>query len=293
MAFLSLFSKGKFMKIYIKKAVAITIATLIILGVIIFALLQRNYQLPFLGSPLKLDISLFNQTVTVIAQGERPFDFEALFRMRGQLLSAYGLTLLIVLWTTVASFVLGWFVFFGLRAKGKWLFIHYLFKGFHDFILAVPLIVFIIIFYYFIAPAYGLKDPFTIGILILSLYSSIYIYQVYEAAVAAIPKSQFESAKMLGMNTLDTYRHIIIPQMLRNAIPPLVGQLSGIIKNSALLSYVAISEFTNVVNQIKSNSFVIFESYAVLALGYLILTIPLIYLSTYIERRLRGEVHGA
>lgn len=281
------------MQKYFKKSIAIIAATVIIGLFIVYALLQQNYQLPFLGDPLKINIAIFNQSFQVVLQGNKPLDFQPLIQLRSQLLNGYGITLIIVFWTAVASFALGWIVFFGLRAKGFWLFVHYLFKAVHDFILAVPLIVFIIIFYYFIAPAYGLKDPFTIGIFILSIYSAVYIYQVYEAAVAAIPKSQFESAKMLGMSTFDTYRYIIIPQMLRNAIPPLVGQLSGIIKNSALLSYVAISEFTNVVNQIKANSFVIFESYVVLAIGYLILTIPLIYLSTYIERRLRGEGHGA
>lgn len=281
------------MQKYLKKSIAIIAATVIIGLFIIYALLQQNYQLPFLGNPLKINIAIFNQSFQVILQGNKPLDFQPLIQLQSQLINGYGMTLVIVFWTAIASFALGWLVFFGLRAKGFWLFIHYLFKAIHDFILAVPLIVFIIIFYYFIAPAYGLKDPFTIGILMLSIYSAIYIYQVYESAVAAIPKSQFESAKMLGMSTFDTYRYIIIPQMLRNAIPPLVGQLSGIIKNSALLSYVAISEFTNIVNQIKANSFVIFESYVVLAIGYLILTIPLIYLSTYIERRLRGEGHGA
>lgn len=281
------------MQNYFKKGVAIITAAAIVILFIVYALLQQNYQLPFLGGPLKVKVTIFNWAFPVILQGNKPLDFAPLAQLKTQLLSAYGMTLIIIFWTAIASFALGWIVFFGLRAKGFWLFIHYLFKAFHDFILAVPLIVFIIIFYYFIAPAYGLKDQFTIGILMLSLYSSVYIYQVYEAAVAAIPQSQFESAKMLGMNTFDTYRYIIIPQMFRNAIPPLVGQVSGIIKNSALLSYVAISEFTNVVNQIKANSFVIFESYVVLAVGYLILTIPLIYLSSYIERCLRGEINGA
>lgn len=278
---------------YLKKGVAISVATLIILLIIAFALLQQNYMIPFLGDPLKVDVALLNWNFPIVLQGNKPFDFEALIKMGSQIWSAYLVTLSIVFWTSICSFTLGWVVFFGLRAKGVWLFAHYVFKAFHDFILAVPLIVFIIIFYYFIAPAYGLKDPFAIGILMLALYSSVYIYQVYEAAVAAIPKSQFEGAKMLGMGTFETYRYVIIPQMLRNAIPPLVGQLSGIIKNSALLSYVAISEFTNVINQIKANSFVIFESYAVLAVGYLILTIPLIYIASYIEKRLRGETNGA
>lgn len=280
------------MRKYFNKGVALVVAAIIIVMFIVYALLQQNYHLPFLGDVKHLKISLFQWDFSFILQGEKPLDFGPLLQKADQLAGAYWMTLQIVFWTSIASVVLGWMLFFGLRAQGVWLFVRYLFKAFHDFILAVPLIVFIIIFYYFIAPAYGLKDAFVIGVLMLSLYSAVYIYQVYEATISAIPKSQFEGAKMLGMNTLETYRYIIIPQMLRNAIPPLVGQLSGIIKNSALLSYVAISEFTNVVNQIKANTFVIFESYIVLAIGYLILTIPLIYITSYIEKRLRGDGLG-
>lgn len=281
------------MRKYFNQGVALIVATSIIAIFIVYALLQQNYHIPFLGDVKHVQISLLQWDVSFILQGEKPLDFGPLLQKTDQLVSAYFMTLLIVFWTSIASVLLGWVLFFGLRAKGVWLFVRYLFKAFHDFILAVPLIVFIIIFYYFIAPAYGLKDAFIIGVFMLSLYSGVYIYQVYEATISAIPQSQFEGAKMLGMNTLETYRYIIIPQMLRNAIPPLVGQLSGIIKNSALLSYVAISEFTNVVNQIKANTFVIFESYIVLAIGYLILTIPLIYITSYIEKRLRGDGSGA
>lgn len=276
------------MKQYINKGIALILTLLIITLFIVYALLQQNYQIPFLGDSKQVVVSIFNWHFPVVLQGNKQLDFQPLMRLSQQLFQAYGMTLIIVFWTSLVSFGLGWILFFGLRANGGWLFVAYLLKAFHDFILAVPLIVFIIIFYYFIAPAYGLKDPFIIGVFMLSLYSGVYIYQVYESAIAAIPKSQFEGAKMLGMGMFDTYRYIIIPQMLRNAIPPLVGQLSGIIKNSALLSYVAISEFTNVVNQIKANSFVIFESYVVLAIGYLILTLPLIYIASAIEKRLRG-----
>lgn len=281
------------MKKYVNKGIAFVVAMMLIILFIGYALLQQNYQIPLLGEPKHVTISLFQWKTSFILQGKKPLNFQPLLQLQSQLFSAYMMTLVIVFWTSICSVIIGWVLFIGLRAKGGWLFVRYLFKAFHDFILAVPLIVFIIIFYYFIAPAYGMKDGFIIGVMMLSLYSGVYIYQVYEATIAGIPQSQFEGAKMLGMSTFETYRHIIIPQMLRNAMPPLVGQLSGIIKNSALLSYVAISEFTNVVNQIKANSFVIFESYIVLAIGYLVLTVPLIYLSSYIEKRLRGEQIGS
>lgn len=258
-----------------------------------YALYHSGYGVVGLQSLGNLKFSLLGNSVTINFAGTKGFAFSELIgKMQKQIIEGYVVTLQIVFMTIVASFILGWVIFAIMRIQSKFLlWLKYLLVGMRDFILAVPLLVLIIIFYYFIAPAFKLNDPFWIGVLILSIYSAIYIYQVYEASVNAIPTSQFEAAKMLGMNNFQTYRYIIIPQMLKSSIPPLVGQISNIIKNSALLSYVAISEFTNVINQIRANTFIIFESYIVLALGYLILTLPLIYIAKYIENQLnKGEL---
>lgn len=258
-----------------------------------YALYHSGYGIIGLQNLGNLKFSLLGNSVTINFAGTKGFAFSELIgKMQKQIIEGYVVTLQIVFMTIVASFILGWVIFAIMRIQSKFLlWLKYLLVGMRDFILAVPLLVLIIIFYYFIAPAFKLNDPFWIGVLILSIYSAIYIYQVYEASVNAIPTSQFEAAKMLGMNNFQTYRYIIIPQMLKSSIPPLVGQISNIIKNSALLSYVAISEFTNVINQIRANTFIIFESYIVLALGYLILTLPLIYIAKYIENQLnKGEL---
>lgn len=277
----------------VTKALSLLIAILVCYLFLGYALYHSGYGVVGLQGLGNLKFSLLGNSVTINFAGTKGFAFSELIgKMQKQIIEGYVVTLQIVFMTIVASFILGWVIFAIMRIQSKFLlWLKYLLVGMRDFILAVPLLVLIIIFYYFIAPAFKLNDPFWIGVLILSIYSAIYIYQVYEASVNAIPTSQFEAAKMLGMNNFQTYRYIIIPQMLKSSIPPLVGQISNIIKNSALLSYVAISEFTNVINQIRANTFIIFESYIVLALGYLILTLPLIYIAKYIENQLnKGEL---
>ncbi|MGL4589609.1 MAG: amino acid ABC transporter permease [Mycoplasmatales bacterium] len=274
----------------LQKISAIIITILIIALFTCATLARAGYENPLFGDVLAIKFAVGDLSMRIVLQGEKSFAFtELLAGARALIVSGYITTLSIVFWTAIVSVIFGWILFIAMRMSGWLLWIKYIAKLIHDFVLAIPLIVLIVIIYYFIAPTFNLHDPFFVGIYILSIYSSVYIYQVYEAAIQAIPVSQIEGAKMLGMTNFQTYRYIIIPQMLRFSLPPLVGQLSGIIKNSALLSYVAISEFTNVMNQLKASTFIVFESYVVLALGYLILTIPLVYLVKKYEQKLRGE----
>lgn len=254
-----------------KKTIHIAIATILILALTFFVLVQNGYTIPLLHDG-------------------KPFRFETLFSQYSSLIrSGYLKTLIICFFTIIFSFILGWVLFAMQRVPQTLLFLKYVSQFFIQVIIGTPLIVIIIIGYYFIAPAFQMNDPMIIGILILSIYSGVYIHQVYESSVASILPSQIESANMLGMTRFQLYYYVILPQMMQNALPPLIGQVSGVIKNSALLSYVAISEFTNVISQIKSNSFIIFESYLILAIGYLLMTIPLIYLSQKLEKRFRRE----
>ncbi len=253
-----------------KKLFHLSVTTVVLLLLGVFVLSRNGYATIFAdGKGFKFSL-LFNQYLPLIISG-------------------YIKTIVICLFTIIFSFILGWVLFALQRVPKSLLFIKYLTDVLIQLVVSTPLIVVIIIGYYFIAPAFELNDPVTIGILILSIYSGVYIHQIYEASVASILPSQIESAKMLGMTRFQLYYHVILPQMMQNALPPLIGQVSGVIKNSALLSYVAISEFTNVMNQIKANSFIIFESYLILALGYLLITVPLIYLSQVMERRFRRE----
>lgn len=246
--------------------------SIVLIGSIgVFILMRNGYAIPLLQDGKSFRFSLlFNQYLPLIWSG-------------------YVKTILISFFTIIFSFILGWVLFSMQRVPSYLLFLKYVSQFIIQIIIGTPLIVIIIIGYYFIAPSFNMNDPVLIGISILSIYSGVYIHQIYESSVASILPSQIESAKMLGMTRFQLYYYVILPQMMQNALPPLIGQVSGIIKNSALLSYVAISEFTNVMNQIKANSFIIFESYLILAIGYLLITIPLIYLSQSLERHFRRE----
>jgi len=82
---------------------------------------------------------------------------------------------------------------------------------------------------------------------------------------------------------------VIVPQALRQILPPLTGQFASLIKDSSLLSIIAIGEFTLAAQQVNSATYRTLESYLPLALGYLALTLPISLLSKFLEQRLRYE----
>ena len=154
-----------------------------------------------------------------------------------------------------------------------------------------PLLVLIyLIWYGFLGPFRQLNDyRVVIGVLILSLFESAYISEIFRAGIESVGKSQIESARAIGFTRTQTYRYVIIPQAFRQVLPPLVGQLVSLIKDSSLLSVIAISELTQSAQQASSINYDNLEMYFALAIGYLVLTIPISLWSRWLERRFKYE----
>jgi polar amino acid transport system permease protein len=124
------------------------------------------------------------------------------------------------------------------------------------------------------------------GILILSTFSGAYVSEIIRAGLESIPSAQMESAKSLCFTRLQTYRYIIVPQVSRVVLPPLTGQFASLIKDSSILSLIAVNEFTKNVQEVDSITFTPFENYILLAVGYLVLTIPISLLTRRLERKM-------
>ena len=158
-----------------------------------------------------------------------------------------------------------------------------------DVVRGMPLLVLILFLYYVVANGMGLQDRLVAGILILSLFGGAYLAEMIRAGIESIPSSQLESARAIGFTPWQTYRIVIIPQALRQILPPLTGQFASLIKDSSLLSIIAIGEFTLAAQQVNSATYRTLESYLPLALGYLALTLPISLLSKFLEQRLSYE----
>jgi polar amino acid transport system permease protein len=158
-----------------------------------------------------------------------------------------------------------------------------------EVIRGTPLLVQLLIGFYVIASAIGLENRFAVGVLVLALFSGAYMAEIFRGGLAAIPQAQRDSARAIGLTPWQTLRLVVLPQALRLVLPPVAGQLVSLIKDSSLLSVIAISEFTLNAQEVNAFTYSTLESYLPLAAGYLLLTLPLSALARRLEARVRFE----
>ena len=88
------------------------------------------------------------------------------------------------------------------------------------------------------------KIVFVVGTLVLAAFSGAYMAEIFRGGLNAIPKTQRDSARAIGLTQWQSFRLVILPQAVRLVLPAIAGQLVSLIKDSSLLSVIAISEFT-------------------------------------------------
>ena len=139
---------------------------------------------------------------------------------------------------------------------------------------------------YFGLPSLGIYfSALVSGILGLSINSSGYVGELVRGGIEAIPKGQWEAGKVLGLSYGKTMRFIILPQALRNMLPAIGNEFVTLIKESSLLSTLAISELTMVGQQVRSATYASFETFIAVGLIYLVMTSVTSLLLRQIEKR--------
>ena len=207
----------------------------------------------------------------------------AVYKYRQKFLQGWLTTILISLAALGLSTFVG--LFFALAQRSAFLALRYFSKIYVEVVRGTPLLVQILIFFYVVADAFGVKDRYLVGVLTLSFFSGAYISEIVRAGIESVGKSQIESAKAIGLTRTQTFRYVIFPQALRQTLPPLAGQFVSLIKDSSLLSIISISELTLNAQEVNSYTFSTLESYLPLAAGYLILTLPISLWTRYLERK--------
>ncbi len=165
----------------------------------------------------------------------------------------------------------------------------FLAKAYIELIRGTPLLVQILFFYYVVAHRVGLENRYMAGVIILSLFEGAYIAEMIRSGIESISATQLESAKAIGLTRSQSYRFVILPQALRQITPPLAGQFASIIKDSSLLSIIGINEMTASAQQINSATYSTLEGFLPLAIGYLILTLPISLWSKKLEGKFQYE----
>ncbi len=147
-----------------------------------------------------------------------------------------------------------------------------------------PLLVQIFLAYFFLGTVFDLSRN-VCGIGALALFAGAYVAEIVRAGIQAIPKGQGEAARSLGMNSFQTMVEVILPQALKKILPPLSGQFISLIKDSSLVSVIAITDLTKSGREIITSTFATFEVWLVVAAMYLLVTSILSQIVYYMERR--------
>ncbi|MYV06283.1 amino acid ABC transporter permease [Furfurilactobacillus milii] len=150
----------------------------------------------------------------------------------------------------------------------------------------IPLLV-ITSFFYLVIPMYIVKvNGFTAGTIGLTIYTSAFIAETVRSGIQSVDPGQMEGARANGLTFWQAMSNVILPQAFLLVIPPLGNQFVNLVKNSSVLAFVAGFDLMYQANNIASITFDTINSYMVVGVLYLIITMPISYYMRYLEKRL-------
>ena len=156
---------------------------------------------------------------------------------------------------------------------------------FTEIIYGTPLLVLIIVMAFLIGPAFGSFNRNVLGVIALVVYMTPYMKNVYVSAFSSISRDQYMAMDLFGFTPYQRYRYIIIPQVIRILMPPMMNNFSLIIKGSALLNVLSFTELFYAIRVAQSQTFAFVEGYILLWGLYLLITIPLSKLTKWVQRK--------
>jgi polar amino acid transport system permease protein len=128
------------------------------------------------------------------------------------------------------------------------------------------------------------------AILALSIGYSAFISEIFRAGIESIGKEQTEAAQTEGASYWQTMRFILLPQAVQNVLPALGNEFIAILKDSALVSVLGVQDITQLGKVYSASTFKFFETYSIVALMYLLMTLGLAMLVRWLEQRLETEL---
>ena len=215
------------------------------------------------------------------------FDFSFVGQYRIRIVDGFVMTVQLSIVSLIISLLIGLFCAVGQNCRI--LFLRSLCTVYVQFIRGTPLIMQIYLFFYIVGTAWGIDNRFWAGVLILSIFEGAYIAEIIRGSILSFDASQLEAAKAVGFTGKQTFTTVVLPQLIERTLPALTGQFASIIKDSSLLSMIAVIELMQTMREISATNFKLFECYIFLGVLYLCLTLPISLISKRLERRFRYE----
>ncbi|WP_399481260.1 amino acid ABC transporter permease [Vibrio penaeicida] len=152
---------------------------------------------------------------------------------------------------------------------------------------SIPVLVLLLWVYYGLPTLMDVSlDYFAAGVIALTLAESAFMAEVFRGGIQAIARGQHEAAESLGLNYWQKMRLVILPQALRQILPPLGNQFVYILKMSSLVSVIGLSDLTRRANELVVNEYLPLEIYTFLVLEYLILILFVSQCVRWLEKRI-------
>ncbi len=212
------------------------------------------------------------------------FDFELIENAFPLLLMGAAVTIEI----TAVSVALGFFIglVVGVARICSYKLLRILAAIYADCIRGTPLLVQIFLIYFALPIATGTRvDPFAAAVLACGINSGAYVSEIFRAGIQAVDAGQMEAGRSLGLTWGQTMRYIILPQAVKNILPPLGNEFIAMLKDSSLVSVIGFEELTRRGQLIIAQTYGSFEIWLTVAALYLAMTLAISRLIAFLEAK--------
>ena len=214
-----------------------------------------------------------------------PWDFSFLWAYRGLILTGLGVTIAYTIATILLGLLVG--LVTGLLRLSRNPVITAPLVAYVEIFRCTPLLVQIIWFYYALPVVLGIDIPAPVAaILVLSLYTGAFYAEIIRGGVTSSERGQWDAARAIGMRRRQVMRHVILPQAVKRMIPPFMNQSIIQLKNTSLVSTIAVADLLYEGTIITAATYRPLEVYTTVAVIYFLVLFPLTLAAQQVERRL-------
>jgi polar amino acid transport system permease protein len=157
--------------------------------------------------------------------------------------------------------------------------------GYIQLIQGTPLLILLFLTYFGLGILGYKLAPLVAAGLALTLYAAAFLGEIWRGCIEAVPRTQWEASDCLGLDRFQQYAYVILPQAFKMAIPPTVGFMVQIVKNTSLASVVGFVELARAGQIVNNSTFEPFIIFCIVAAIYFAMCYPLSLASRFLERR--------
>lgn len=219
----------------------------------------------------------------------------ALWKYRESIMLGWWVTLLVSAGSLIGSCLVAAVLVAGQRSGLTA--VRWFTRGFVEVVRGMPLLSLVLIGFYVVLNntyvsgvlrSVQLEGKLFAGILLLSVFTGAYLTEILRGGLDSIPQAQLDSARAVGFDRWQVLRYVVFPQALRRVLPALAGQFVSLVKDSSLLMVIGVNEFTYQARAFYAATYLGVEAFLPLAVGYLLLTLPIAGFSHWLERRFQA-----